>query len=618
MIIEMARIRVLGPRRQLGDTLRALQDRGIVHLIDAAPIGGMRHDLDPVARRRRRHLKRALDDIERVIDGLGQLGAPVDDRTGPPPPEGKAAWLAARLAAKLQELRGRARALGDERDALRIYEPLFAEIDHLLRPEANHRVAIFLLRLRSAAALDALHAALARVVGETMEFRPYELAPGETALLLLVPQTRAAEIEHQLTEAGVERAPLPPALAHSSLADALPQLRPRLAEVERELAAVRDDALALARAHGDDLARARRGFHDALLALGAADHATTSARAFALEGWLPACDRAGLAAQLAAQLGSEISVEEIARDQWRGDDAPVVLSNPPLFAPFELLTSLLPLPRYGSIDPTPFVAVFFPLLFGVVVGDVGYGAAIAAIALGLAGKRTRGLACIAGAVAFYTLVFGVLYGELFGDLGARWLGMHALWFDRREAVLGFLVLAVALGLVHLVLGLVIAAARRWHRDHREAIGRGITAAMLVLIACVLLVLFDRLPGVLLTPAMIALLVALPVVIVLEGATALLDFMTVVGHVLSYARVMALGTASVMLAVVANKMHGAFGSAAIGVAFALVFHLVNFAITLFSPTIHVMRLHYVEFFGTFFEPGGGPYQTLRHWSPGATG
>jgi V/A-type H+-transporting ATPase subunit I len=116
---------------------------------------------------------------------------------------------------------------------------------------------------------------------------------------------------------------------------------------------------------------------------------------------------------------------------------------------------------------------------------------------------------------------------------------------------------------------------------------------------------------------IALLVALPIVIVLEGATAFLDFMTVLGHVLSYARVMALGTASVMLAVVANKMHGAFGSAAIGIAFALVFHLVNFAITLFSPTIHVMRLHYVEFFGTFFEPGGGPYQPLRHWSPNAS-
>lgn len=616
MIIEMARIRVLGPRARLPATVRALQDHGTVHLIDAAPISALRHDLDPTAKRRRRDLTRALEDVEHVLAGLHELGAAIADRSGAPPPEGKTAWLAARLAVRIDELRARVRALDDERDALRLYEPLFAELDDLLRPAAMSRVSVFLLRLRDAAALDALRAALEQLIGDTMEFRPHTLASGETVLLLLVPRAHAAAIERQLSEAGVERAPLPAALADRPLAEALPRLRPRLVEVERELGAVREDARALARAHGDDLARARCGFHDALLAHAAADHAATSARAFALEGWLPARDRTTLSQTLAAAIGPELSVEDIARDEWRAEDAPVVLSNPPLFAPFELLTSLLPLPRYGSIDPTPFVAVFFPILFGVVVGDVGYGLAIAAIAiaLGLASPRTRGPARIAGAVAFYTIVFGVLYGELLGDIGASWLGMRPLWFDRREAVLGFLVLAVALGVVHLVLGLVIAAVGRWRRNRREAIGRGLTAGMLILVACALLALFDRVPGVLLTPSVIALLVTLPVVVVLEGATALLDFMTVLGHVLSYARVMALGTASVMLAVVANRMHGAFGSAAIGIAFALVFHLVNFAITLFSPTIHVMRLHYVEFFGTFFEPGGAPYQPLRHWSP----
>jgi V/A-type H+-transporting ATPase subunit I len=118
------------------------------------------------------------------------------------------------------------------------------------------------------------------------------------------------------------------------------------------------------------------------------------------------------------------------------------------------------------------------------------------------------------------------------------------------------------------------------------------------------------------PSAVAVLAAFAIVVVLEGATAILDLVSIVGHVLSYARVMALGVASLMLAVVANQMHGAFGSLALGIAFAVVFHLINFAITLFSPTIHVMRLHYVEFFGTFFEPGGGPYTPLRHWSPEA--
>jgi V/A-type H+-transporting ATPase subunit I len=77
--------------------------------------------------------------------------------------------------------------------------------------------------------------------------------------------------------------------------------------------------------------------------------------------------------------------------------------------------------------------------------------------------------------------------------------------------------------------------------------------------------------------------------------------------------MALGTASVMLAIVANRLAGAVGSAIVGALFALLFHLVNFGLGLFSPTIHALRLHYVEFFGTFYSPGGTPYQPLGHWT-----
>ena len=62
------------------------------------------------------------------------------------------------------------------------------------------------------------------------------------------------------------------------------------------------------------------------------------------------------------------------------------------------------------------------------------------------------------------------------------------------------------------------------------------------------------------------------------------------------------------------MVGALGSALVGVAFALLFHLVNFAIGLFSPTIHALRLHYVEFFGEFYSPGGAAYRPLAHWRP----
>ena len=87
-----------------------------------------------------------------------------------------------------------------------------------------------------------------------------------------------------------------------------------------------------------------------------------------------------------------------------------------------------------------------------------------------------------------------------------------------------------------------------------------------------------------------------------------------GNVLSYARIMALGTASVMMAVVANRLVGTMGSVAVGVVFALIFHFVNFALGIFSPTIHALRLHYVEFFGKFYSPGGTEYRPFGHWRP----
>jgi V/A-type H+-transporting ATPase subunit I len=137
--------------------------------------------------------------------------------------------------------------------------------------------------------------------------------------------------------------------------------------------------------------------------------------------------------------------------------------------------------------------------------------------------------------------------------------------------------------------------------------------MVLLIVVALLAAFNLLPAGLFTPAVIALLAAFPVLIVAEGLIAPIELLTTLGNVLSYARIMALGTASVMLAIVANRMTGAMGSAVVGIIFALLFHLVNFALGLFSPTIHALRLHYVEFFGKFYSPGGIEYRPLMHWT-----
>ena len=218
-----------------------------------------------------------------------------------------------------------------------------------------------------------------------------------------------------------------------------------------------------------------------------------------------------------------------------------------------------------------------------------------------------GLAC-----SLFTIVFGFLYGELFGDLGHR-IGLHPIIFNREEAFFPFLGLALALGVVHIVLGLVIGAVKMFRGDKRRAIGKGMAATMVVLIAMALLAAFDMLPERFFTPLVIAVLVAFPILVVAEGVLAPIELVSTLGNVLSYARIMAVGTASVMMAIVANRMAGAFGGVVVGVVFALLFHLINFVLGVFSPTIHLLRLHYVEFFGKFYSPGGSQYRPFRHWS-----
>jgi V/A-type H+-transporting ATPase subunit I len=126
--------------------------------------------------------------------------------------------------------------------------------------------------------------------------------------------------------------------------------------------------------------------------------------------------------------------------------------------PFEVLTGMLPLPRYGTIDPTPYVAVTFPMFFGLMLGDAGYGMVLALLALLLhrrsqPGTPLRAVAEVTGPCALFAIDLGVLFGEYFGDLGRRWLGLHPLWLDREVAIVAFLLLTLSIGLVHVVLGL---------------------------------------------------------------------------------------------------------------------------------------------------------------------
>ncbi len=210
--------------------------------------------------------------------------------------------------------------------------------------------------------------------------------------------------------------------------------------------------------------------HDHLARYDALPSFARTRHAFIIQGWLPRARMDRLEADLARLPGGTVVLREI-RAGTLGVP-PVQLENAEPVRSFEPLLSLLPLPKYGSLDPTKFVATFFPPIFGLMLADAGYGAILlgAAAFLALAGRGRRllrSLALVVGSCGFFTVLFGFVFGELFGELG-RSFGLHPLWQERfslaagrsSPTLVGYLFVALAVGTIQILLR---SGARRGQR-----------------------------------------------------------------------------------------------------------------------------------------------------------
>jgi V/A-type H+-transporting ATPase subunit I len=257
----------------------------------------------------------------------------------------------------------------------------------------------------------------------------------------------------------------------------------------------------------------------------------------------------------------------------------------------------------------------------MMLGDVGYGALLllgCLIALWRASVvrrpgALRDLVYVMAQGAVWGIVFGFLYGEAFGTLGETF-GLHAIWLDRTSAdqVADLLLFSIAVGVVHITLGLVLGV---WEsireRSKSLLLERGGMLIGLIGLFLIVSAAVEWLPSGFMTPGVAVLIVG----IVLLGASlgwlgvlmGPIEFIGLLGNILSYLRIAAIGLASVYLARVANELAGSLGSIVVGIIIALLIHALNLAMGAFSPTIHSLRLHYVEFFRKFYEGGGRPFE-----------
>ena len=334
---------------------------------------------------------------------------------------------------------------------------------------------------------------------------------------------------------------------------------------------------------------------------------------FTVSGWLPASKAREASEKISEAAEGNISIE-VSRPSHR-DEIPVKLSNNRVSRPFEFLMKLYSLPRYSEIDPTLFLSITFPLFFGLILGDMGYGLVIGAMALFIRSKipAAKTLASLMIPAALSSIFFGAIFGEIFGF--EELFGYHLPHvISRLKSIDQMLYVSIAVGFIHVNLGLLVGFINELSHGFKTAfLAKG---SWWVLQAGLLVIAMNALGLARINPVIGYSMAAVAVVMIYlgESISGLTEIPALFSNILSYSRLMAVGLASVGLAHVVNGFVLKFSEAGgvmilAAVVIGLLGHALNIALGLLGGFLHSIRLHYVEFFTKFFKGDAIPFDSF---------
>ena len=489
-------------------------------------------------------------------------------------------------------------------------------------------------------------------------------AKNATLVAIFVPADKAGEVSAVLSEHGFSETSVPKLegnvdSAIATLGGSIKSLEGEMAPLQKKLADMKKQYEDLMLATDEYLSMQTRKTEAPL-------RFAETANAFVIDGYVPSDQFARLKSELESAAGGRLEVQLIADKEAddlveKGEDVPTQMDNPSLARPYELVTRLFAIPEYKEFDPSLLIFVFFPIMFGMILGDVGYGVMTLLVLILLKKRfRTEGWQQLINIVmigSVWSIIFGVFYGEIFGPLGlwGRVMGQlpeaeleHlksvGLYFgegvygslgrlgplgifpmDRlaSNAVLLLIGTSIFIGVIHCSVGSILGILTELNYGEKKHAYFERLPVMLfqVFFAIALLgLVMGQMIMVYLGAVVIVLSIAM-MVMGPEGAMGLAHVPSYVSNLISYLRILAIGLASVGLAYAANQLAfyvimpmlsgGAKDSSEftipaiiVGVLVLLVVHFINFLLGILSPFMHPLRLHYVEMFTKFYSAHGG--------------
>ena len=355
----------------------------------------------------------------------------------------------------------------------------------------------------------------------------------------------------------------------------------------------------------------------------------TTSSTYYLEAWLPEGEKDRVDKDLE---NSPLSLAYTIREPLESETPPTYVESNGVVAPYESVTNMFSVPFYKEIDPNPSVAFFFFLIFGMMLGDAGYGLLLTLgtgiiLALRKPPKGEMNLVKIMFMGGISTFIWGFLFGSYFG-LSATDLGIWC-WFNPIEDPMPLLILSLAVGVVQMFFGMAINMVALI-KKHQPVWGISSAFSWYFLALGIGGIFGASYIGAWAKTAGIVFAVLGVVLLMLSGTfgkrgakkvtgalSSLYGIINFFSDMMSYTRIFGLGLASGVIGMVFNEIASVisgmmpfkFMGVIVTIIICIIGHTFNISINALGAYVHNSRLQFVEFFGKFYTGGGELFAPL---------
>jgi V/A-type H+-transporting ATPase subunit I len=668
MLVKMSKVEIVGIKGLFFDVLETLQDMGILHLEDISKKKGPRYatlvpmEMDPVMEEEKNRLQNLAMRNNAI---LGELTPPAERVQRSAVKEQYNNYSGRKLEDisnlvedeedSLKGLISRKQELEVELSRLSKYEPIIKKVYPLASQvtTSEHYTSIALLvEKKYAAVLDYIKDELDKITNKQCEIHTARVDEDTYAAIVIFNKIYSEQVHNFLAAENVNQVRLPSEMSEKPYDEALKEIEAKFQEIPPQLAKVQKEIDDISDKWYVQLLALKEYLADRITSIDAIPKFGQSGHVFVITGWMPADKVNETRRALDQKFEGKVELTEEVVSHEELEQAPVELRNNPMIKPFEFIYVLVRRPKYGSLDPTFLVAIFFPILFGFMLGDMGYALVLIAVVFFLKrwlkkrGQEKGIMELFANVLLISSIsafVFGFIYLEFFGNIllkafnieGTTTAGVEYFnpvivfgetangkewgWPIERAAQVNkdmfklLLVVVLGIGALQMSIGLILGIIDRLREGERKHAIEKIGWLMVIL--GITIALFFVWAYKVQAGAFIGVAIAITGVVLGAyggGFGGGIEAVLIFGNILSYARLYGIALASVIMANVANELAAEFGGwlMPVGILVAALLHTLNLALGVLSPSIQSLRLNLVETFGKFYQESEEEYSPFK--------